>query len=69
MVLNACYNKMLKLALSFAVGPVAIDQTIPEIEEIVKKYSASHGGWVEKGGKWEPKDCVPKAKVIVCRSD
>jgi len=58
-------NKELCNKKNQLVGPVAIDQTIPEIEEIVKKYSASHGGWVEKGGKWEPKDCVPKAKVAV----
>ena len=47
---------------------MAIDQRIPEMEEIVKEYSVSHGGWVEKGGKWKPKDCVSKAKVILCWS-
>ena len=44
---------------------MAIDQRIPEMEKIVKEYSVSHGGWVEKGGRWEPKHCVPTAKVNI----
>lgn len=42
---------------------MAVDQRVPEMEDIIKEYTVNHGGWVEKGGKWKPKDCIPMAKV------
>eukprot|EP00795_Rhopilema_esculentum_P013740 gene13740-4661_t len=47
------------------VGAMAIDQRIPEMEDIIKEYAISESGWVEKGGKWKPKDCIARAKVAL----
>ncbi len=46
---------------------MAINQSVPDMEKLVKKYSVPGGGWVEKGGWWKPKEC--NARVKVCLSN
>ena len=36
------------------------------MEDVIKEYAVSHSGWVEKGGKWKPQDCIARAKVNMC---
>ena len=46
------------------VGPLFIDQSIPKnMSDVDKILGVQYGGFVEKGGRWEPKTCVPRKKV------
>ena len=47
----------------FSVGPLLVDQDIPQMEELDKQLSSSYGGWVLNGGAWAPTDCTAQTKV------
>lgn len=48
---------------SFSVGPLYVDTTIPQMEDIEKKFSSDFNGWVNKGGHWKPTECKARKKV------
>ena len=33
------------------------------MEALNKEFADVNGGWVAKGGKWKPAECVARAKV------
>ena len=40
-----------------------VNQTVPEMKEVVESLAVKYGGFVEKGGVSAPTDCVAKDKV------
>ena len=52
--------------LLIIVGPIFIDETAPKrMANVEKKFSIKHGGTVLKGGRWAPKTCYSKHKVLL----
>eukprot|EP00794_Sanderia_malayensis_P017260 gene17260-18985_t len=49
------------------VGPLAVSKEVPDLEAVVKEYSKSSGGWVEKGGWSKPKTCkaITKTAIVI----
>lgn len=46
------------------VGPLMVDQnTVDNMEDLERKLSVQHEGWVKKGGAWAPDDCKALRKV------
>lgn len=45
------------------MGRLYVDKSVPKMEDTESKMSRDFGGWVDKGGRWQPTECKARVKV------
>lgn len=58
-----CKSDTKLLIVTFSVGPLYVDISVPKMEDVEKWMSSEFNGWVDKGGRWKPTDCKARVKV------